>query len=107
MKKKIYIAGKVTGEKMAECTMKFGRAQKQLEAAGFEAVNPLELVGTWDITWNKAMRICIKGLMDCDGVYMLPCATKSPGANIEINLAGSLAMPIATQIKTLQDTWNK
>ena len=40
MKKKIYIAGKVSGEKLAQCTMKFGTAQKFLEDKGYEVVNP-------------------------------------------------------------------
>lgn len=65
-KKKIYIAGKVTGEPLAECTMKFGEAQKHIEALGFMAVNPLEVVNDFHTTWENAMKKCIKALMDCD-----------------------------------------
>lgn len=78
MKKKIYIAGKVTGTPIGDCTMKFGSAQKQLEALGFEAVNPLVVVNDWHCTWDHAMRLCIKALMDCDAMYILPCASDSP-----------------------------
>ncbi len=106
MKKKIYIAGKVTGENAAKCKAKFGRAQKELEAAGYEAINPLEVVGDFNATWTAAMRKCIVALMDCDAVYMLPCATHSPGATVEINLAAKLLMPVVTKIKTLQEQWN-
>ena len=93
-KKKIYIAGKVSGEDLAQCTMKFGEAQKKIEARGFEAVNPLEVVGTWKISWEAAMKKCIKALMDCDAIYFLPCADRSPGAKFEKELALKLGIPI-------------
>ena len=58
--KKIYIAGKVSGETQVECAMKFSAVQKQVEALGFEAINPLEVVGNWEATWEEAMKKCIK-----------------------------------------------
>jgi hypothetical protein len=45
MKKKIYIVGKVSGEPLAECTMKFATAQKEIESQGLIAINPLAVVG--------------------------------------------------------------
>ena len=45
--KKIYIAGKVSGEPIADCTLKFGTAQKEIETLGFEAVNPIAVVNDW------------------------------------------------------------
>jgi hypothetical protein len=93
-KKKIYIAGKVTGEPIAECTIKFGTAQKQIEALGFEAINPLELVGDFRTPWDAAMRICIKALMDCDAVVLLPDWANSKGAMFEHEIAQTLEMPI-------------
>ena len=94
IKKKIYIAGKVTGEPIAECTMKFGVAQKTIEALGFTAVNPLEVVNDFKATWENAMKKCIKALMDCDAVYMLPDCANSPGAKLETRLASEFNMPL-------------
>ena len=102
MKKKIYIAGKVTGEQIGTCTMKFGSAQKELENAGFEAVNPLEVVGSFRITWKDAMRKCIKALVDCDAIYLLPCAKGSKGALIEKSIAIGLNMPYYDNVKSLE-----
>ena len=90
MKKKIYIAGKVTGEDRTECTMKFGTAQKAIEALGFEVVNPLEVVGDWNTPWNVAMKKCISAMMICDAVVLLPDWQQSSGAIIENDLAGQL-----------------
>ena len=101
MKKKIYIAGKVTGEPKHNCSVKFAKAAKEIEALGFEAVNPLEVVGTWDITWEAAMRICIAKLMECDKVYMLPCCGKSNGARIEIRIASVIKIPLVNTLEEL------
>lgn len=92
--KKIYIAGKVTGEPLAECTMKFGQAQKEIEALGFIAVNPLAVVGDFQSYWEPAMKKCVKALVDCDAVIVLPCWENSKGAKIERQLAWDLDIPV-------------
>lgn len=98
---KIYITGKVTGEPIAECTMKFGAAQKQLEALGHEAINPLAVVNDWQATWHDAMKLCIKTLMDADAVYILPCHEFSKGATLELQLAGFLNIPKYHNLKSI------
>lgn len=102
-KKKIYIAGRVSGEDLGECTMKFGTAQKKVENMGFQAVNPLEVVGDWKATWKEAMQKCIKELVDCDAVLMLPCAPGSRGACIEKQLAYDLDIPVGFNLKDLKN----
>ena len=92
MKKKIYIAGKVTGLSRIEVSHKFGKIEKQLMDEGYEVVNPLNVADPHD-DWPTAMRKCIKVLMDCDEVYFMPCWKKSAGASVEYNLAVDLAIP--------------
>lgn len=101
MRKKIYIAGKVTGLPIAETTMKFGEAQKELEARGFEAINPLAVVNDWHATWEEAMKKCISALVECDAVYLLPCCNNSPGAKLEISIAASLRIPAFQKVDEL------
>jgi hypothetical protein len=93
MKKKIYIAGKVTGEDQQECIDKFQKVKEQIEALGFEAVNPLEVVGDWKTPWNKAMRMCIAKLTECDAIAMIPDWFNSKGAKIEYEVSKLLAIP--------------
>lgn len=91
-KTKIYIAGKVTGEPKHSCALKFATAQKELEKQGYEVVNPIEVVGDFNADWKTAMRKCIKALMDCDAIYMLPDWHDSKGAKIEHSLAIDLSL---------------
>lgn len=92
--KKIYIAGKVTGENQAECIAKFKKAQCQIEDSGHEAVNPLEVVGDWNATWRDAMKKCLTALIDCDAILILDDWHSSKGAKIEFRLAMDLGMTI-------------
>jgi hypothetical protein len=99
--KKIYIAGKVTGEPIHDCTMKFGDTALRLERLGYEAVNPLEVVNDWKAPWDVAMRKCIKALMDCDAIFMLKDSKDSPGAKIELSLAEALNIPVLHEMAGL------
>lgn len=100
---RVYIAGKVTGEKLATVTAKFGQAQKDLEAKGYEVVNPLAVTaaacnpadGRWlDMPWQQAMQLTIAAMMTCQCVYMLSDWRFSKGATIEHDLAERLGMPV-------------
>jgi hypothetical protein len=92
-KKKIYIAGKVTGEPQEECVEKFADMKAKIEALGFEAINPIEVVGDWQTPWNQAMRMCIAKITECDAVVFLPCWTKSKGAKREWEVSKMLDIP--------------
>jgi nucleoside 2-deoxyribosyltransferase len=93
MKKKIYIAGKVTGLPQQEVIEKFANAKKAIEALGFEAVNPLEVVGDWQAPWNKAMRMCIAKLTECDAIALIPDWIDSKGARIEYEITKLIDIP--------------
>ncbi len=107
MKKTIYIAGKVTGLPQKEVTEKFSYVQMNLERFGFKVVNPIEVVGDWNTTWDVAMKKCIKALVDCDAVYLMDCHTDSVGAMIELQLAVNLKIPCVNNIFKLADLWKQ
>lgn len=92
-KKKIYIAGKVTGLSRVEASFKFGQYEKQLLEQGHEPVVPLNIVPK-EASWEEAMKLCLIALLQCDEVHFLPCWTDSPGARIERNIALNLRMMI-------------
>lgn len=101
MRKKIYLAGKVTGEPIAQCTMKFGKVQKTLEDLGYEVVNPLEIVGDWKCPWDIAMRKCITALMQCDAVFLIYDFMLSKGALIESELAKNVNLEVFVNLEDL------
>ena len=104
--KKIYIAGKISGLPQQEVIDKFADLQSNLERCGFDVINPLSIVGDWNVTWEFAMKKCIKALIDCDGVYLMDCHTQSVGATIEMELAKKLKIPCANNIISLKELWN-
>lgn len=94
MNQTIYIAGKVTGELPEPTAEKFKNMQIELEAKGFDVVNPIELVNNPDENWYTAMGICLQSLESCDAIFMLPCYTDSKGAKIELKTAKSMGIQI-------------
>jgi predicted nucleic acid-binding Zn ribbon protein len=89
---KIYIAGRVTGEPIAECTMKFGKAQVALQDLGHVVVNPLQVVNNWQEPWQSAMRKCIIALMGVDAVLFLKDSQLSRGARLENHIAEEMGL---------------
>lgn len=94
---KVYVAGKVSGEDRTMCYNKFRNAEKLMESRGFQAVNPIRLVGNWETDWTTAMKICLRALLDCDGIYLLPDWQESAGAVMEYQMAEALGIKIVNK----------
>lgn len=92
--KRAYICGKVTGEPIHTCALRFATAQKSLEYIYSEVINPIEVVGDFDADWNTAMRKCLTALMRCDVIVALPNSKDSKGAQLELHIAKQLGMKI-------------
>ncbi|WP_291122748.1 DUF4406 domain-containing protein [Flavobacterium sp. UBA6046] len=93
-KKKIYIAGKVTGLPQQEVIDKFAKAKQEIEEMGFEVVNPIEVVNDFDTPWNEAMKMCIMALLDCNAMVLLPCWIDSKGAQLEKDIACAFGLEL-------------
>jgi nucleoside 2-deoxyribosyltransferase len=92
-KKRIYIAGKVTGLPREQVVKKFNKAEKLLSIEGVEVLNPTKLVQP-DEDWKEAMRQCIRHLTTCDVIYLLPDYFQSEGAMLEHMIAMKLGLLI-------------
>lgn len=80
-KKKIYIAGKVTGELRHDAVVKFERAELQWRKT-HRVVNPMSIVPP-GAGWKVAMRQCMMELLECDSAYFLRDWKQSQGAQAE------------------------
>lgn len=94
MKKKIYIAGKVSGENREDCLAKFAQAQASIEKRNFEALSPMQIVSNPNTPWNVAMKMCIAQLLEADAMVILPDWHLSQGAIVEKDLAMKLGIPV-------------
>lgn len=79
MKRKAYIAGKITGD--LEYRKKFASVQEELERQGYIALNPALLPE--GMAPSDYMRICMAMLDTADVVFFLPGWPNSKGAQLE------------------------
>jgi hypothetical protein len=86
--KKCYITGPITGTEDYE--ERFAAAEKEVRALGMEPVNPVTLAHDHDKKWSSYMRVALKGMLQCECIYVLRGWLNSEGANIEFNLAQQL-----------------
>ena len=91
---KIYIAGKVTGLPIKEVKEKFDAASQKLIKAGFEVINPVELVNDAAMEWNAAMKLCIASMVHCDAILLLSDWKTSKGASVEAQIGSIVEIPI-------------
>lgn len=96
---KIYISGKISGIEN-EAAALFEKAEKELQAKGFETVNPVTLNHQHDKSWHSYMKEDVKALCECDTIYMLSNWTDSKGAIIEHTIAMYLGLKVQYQIIT-------
>lgn len=93
--KKIYIAGKVSGEEHGKVFIKFMAAESRLKLTypECEVVNPIRFCGS-EWPWADCMKACITRMMECDAIYMLKDWKYSRGARLEHFIALKLGMRI-------------
>lgn len=90
MQKKIYVSGKITGRDYQEALKHFADTSAMLREKGYIVVNPMELEHDHDQSWENFMRVDLKGMLDCDCMYMLSGWAESRGARVEWNLGKDL-----------------
>lgn len=86
---KIYIAGKITGDKRYKA--KFAAAAKNLQAAGHVVLNPATLPA--GLEQADYMRICMAMLDTADQVTFLPDYRESAGAMVEMDYCRRIGKP--------------
>jgi len=84
---KVYISGPITNDPYHAA--KFASAYKYLSNLGHTPVNPVDIGRALKETlgrepyWEDYMRSCIKAMMDCDAIHLLPGWHNSRGAIFE------------------------
>jgi len=92
---KVYISGKITGYDLKVAEAKFNESEEFLRLKGFHPVNPFKLSETQpDKTWKDYMIDDIRGLFDCDAIYLHNDWGQSKGARIEYQIAKELNLKV-------------
>lgn len=90
---KIYISGKISGLDPDEAKYNFSAAKDRLIRMGYKPVSPYGK-GSYRWTWEENMRVALKLLLGCRGIYMLDNWRDSRGAVIEHDLAIAIGMKV-------------
>ena len=89
----LYLSGPITG--MPDYVTRFADAARQLQAAGYTVVNPVDLCEAgWD--WDRCMTVDLDALRTCDGVAVLDGWEASRGSRIELGEAFQRGLPVLT-----------
>lgn len=93
MKKRIYIAGPMTG--LPEFNYPaFNNEAQRLRSLGYDVENPAENPEPPCKSWLGYMRMALPQLVNCDIVALLPGWQDSKGARIERSLAIDLSLRV-------------
>lgn len=103
MTKIAYIAGKITGVKDLNRD-KFNAAERLLKELGYRVINPHKLCSDIhpEAHWSTFMKRCVANLPTVDKVVVLDDWYESKGAQIEVELACNLDIPVF-EIETMQE----
>lgn len=100
---RVYISGPITSgdrgnkEKVAIAKKNFASVEETLLAKGFDPINPFKVVPNGEnMSWEDCMRLNLKALCDCDGIYRMPGWEKSQGARLESRIAMELGIVTIT-----------
>ncbi len=95
----LYISGPMSGVEDHNRPA-FYRAEEVLEDSGYEVMNPAR----WEdlATWELCLRRDLAGVVQCDGIAVLPFWYDSRGAKLEVHVADALSMPVK-----MVDRWLK
>ena len=95
---RIYISGPISGRKREDYLLDFAAAQVELEACGYEVVNPCRLAPCrWPwlysiLGYRLTLLYDLWHLMHCNGIYLLYGWQHSRGARIEYEVARQLGI---------------
>jgi hypothetical protein len=93
----VYISGPITGIENANKEA-FSIMTDYVQSLGYEVINPRALdipEGTREEDiWKVMMRLSLQGLLESNSVVVLPGWEHSYGANMEVDIADELDMPI-------------
>ena len=96
---KIYIAGKITGDKHYK--RKFRKTECTLKKKGHSVMNPAVLNGYPEFSWEDYMAVSKAMQRQCSATLFLPDWESSRGAKVEYENAKKLGQSIFFDIKDI------
>lgn len=99
----LYISGPMTGYSEYNFPA-FIAAEEVLRSLGYEVINPARIEHRDKDNWVACMRQAITEMLRADAVITLPGWGRSRGAQIEVDLAEKLGLPVIAYASLLGRT---
>jgi Domain of unknown function (DUF4406) len=101
MKRKIYLAGKISYLPINEVKSKFLTYKTSLESLGHEVISPFD---NWESgkSWEEYMMIGLAKLFTCDSIFLIPGWESSKGARIELAVSRELKHEVYDSIEYMK-----
>ena len=103
---KIYLCGPMTGIKDWNFPA-FNKAQKQLEALGYEVENPASHGCGLDHPWEYYLKMALTQMLTCDAIALLPGWALSKGADLEYDTGKRVGIKSYPIKRFLEETPNE
>lgn len=97
---RVYLAGPMSGIKDYNYPA-FNCTASALRALSFDVENPAENPDPACKSWNGYLKTALRQMMTCDAVVLMPGWEKSRGANLEVDTARSVGIPVWPSIGML------
>lgn len=91
---KIYISLPISGYDIEERKEKAMQADVKLRGLGYDTFNPLGEQWEEDLSYQEYMKIALRGLMECDTIYLLNGWHLSNGCNVELRVATAIGLDV-------------
>lgn len=98
----LYVAGPIGNT--TDYAERFSAGCRDVFCMGHTPVNPLQVnpsVANTPETWAQCMKVDIRTLLECDGIYLLRGWERSRGALLEKHVAEALGMQVLYQEENL------
>ena len=93
-KMKVYLSLPISGYDLQERIDTAMQMEVKLRGRGYDVFNPLGNEWKSGLTTNEYMKLDLKGLIDCDAIFLMQGWNRSAGCKTELDVAVAIGIDV-------------